>query len=938
MNYKKTLNLPRTDFPMKANLPERELEFLARWEKMDLYNLLREKSKGRKKYVLHDGPPYANGYIHLGTVLNKILKDITVKSRQMAGLDAIYIPGWDCHGLPIEHEVDRQLGSKKFKLNIVTKRQKCRAYAKKFVDIQRKEFIRLGILGDWLNPYLTMQNTYEATVASEFACLYHNKLIYKAKKPIYWCISCETALAEAEVEYANYESLSIYVAFPLIDNLFVKCPSKYYALNGLKVYMVIWTTTPWTIPANLAIAAHPNFEYGAYKFKNKVYILATHLALNCQKFFGFLEWEQVTLINSCDLEGLKIKHPLYDRVSIGVLADYITLETGTGLVHIAPGHGREDFETALRYGLEIYSPVNDQGVFTEEVEFFAGQKIFQANYNVVVRLQNAGVLLGTEKINHSYPHCWRCKKPVIFRATKQWFISMEQNNLRIKALSAIINQVHWVPKWGSKRIYSMIEKRPDWCISRQRSWGVPIIVFKCLTCDKTVLTQQMAKIIVESFMREGADVWFTKTSFDLLGDLCFCSLCGGSDLKKEMDILDVWFDSGVSHAVVLDNIKHWPADMYLEGSDQHRGWFHSSLLCAIGTRGRAPYKMVLTHGFVVDGEGRKMSKSLGNVISPQTIIDRYGAEILRLWVAAENYTNDIRMSENILKQLVEGYRRIRNTMRFILGNLYDFDPTRDIIAFEKMSELDRLMLHRLESLKTRLKNSYKKFAFHTIYYSLHNFCAIDLSSFYLDIRKDRLYASLAINPARRVVQTILYYLVFDMVRFMAPIFSFTAEEIWDYLPKAKDMYESVHLAGFPEANPIVNDFILAERWERLILIRAEMNKALDLARKKRIIGNSLHARLIVAAPEEIKNFLVVNSDVLIEITMVSELIFVDELNNVMVDSAVVTGLKINVSFVEYFRCGRCWMHLPTVGMDAKYPELCQRCVKVIKSNCYSEKK
>jgi len=930
MDYKSTLNLPQTAFPMKADLPKREPEFLKRWQDSDLYRRLRAEAKGRARYILHDGPPYANGYIHMGTALNKILKDIIVKSRQMDGYDAVYVPGWDCHGLPIEHEVDKKLGGKKRGLSKLEIRRECRAYAEKFIDIQRGDFIRLGVLGDWYNPYLTMDFHYEATIAREFARFYHNGSVYRSKKPIYWCNSCRTALAEAEVEYGDHTSPSIYVAFPLIDDI----SPKYPALKGLQTNLVIWTTTPWTIPANLGIALHPEFEYAAYRVGDQAYVLAKALAPNCLASFGFSDYELVCDIDPRDLEGVKAKHPLYDRPSLGVLADYVTLEAGTGLVHTAPGHGREDYETGLRYGLEVYSPLDDGGRFLPEVGHFAGNEVFAANPLVIEKLAEAGALLGQAKITHSYPHCWRCKKPVIFRATDQWFISMSENDLRQRALKAIMEEVAWVPKWGRERIHGMIENRPDWCISRQRSWGVPIIVFKCQSCGETVLTPEMADKVVEAFGREGADAWFAREPKELLGDLAACPLCGGEELTKEHDILDVWFDSGVSHAACLENREkwpelRWPADLYLEGSDQHRGWFHSSLLCAIGTHGAPPYRAVLTHGYVVDGDGRKMSKSLGNVIPPQQIIDRYGAEILRLWVAAEDYTDDIRVSEEILKQMAEAYRRVRNTMRFILGNLYDFDPDTDAVTPSRMGELDRLLLHRLEDLKARLKRAYREFTFHGVYHGLHNFCAVDLSGFYLDVLKDRLYTSAAKSPERRAAQTVLHRLALDLVRLMAPVLSFTAEEVWDHLPGAKALAESVHLAGFPEADDAARDPELAERWERLVSIRAAVNKALDLARKEKIVGNSLEARLTIAGPEETMAFIRANQAALAEITMVSELELAQAIAQPTLAGEEVAGLSLLIAPSSHPKCPRCWMRASGIGQSPEHPELCPRCAAAV---------
>ncbi len=926
MDYKDTLNLPRTAFPMKANLPRREPEFLKRWDEMDLYHLLRAKAAERPRWILHDGPPYANGHIHMGTALNKVLKDFIVKSRQMAGFDAAYVPGWDCHGLPIEHEVDKKLGSKKRQMSQVEVRQACRRYAEKFIEVQRQEFKRLGVLGKWEDPYLTMAYPYETATARELARFFRQGSVYRSKKPIYWCNSCRTALAEAEVEYFDHTSPSIFVAFKLIDDM----SDTYPELKGVDTYLVIWTTTPWTIPSNLAVALHPDFEYAAYLHDGKAYVLAERLAPICLDTFGFEGWQRLCAIDPHDLEGKKAKHPLLERESLGVLADYVTLEAGTGLVHTAPGHGREDYETGLKYGLEAYSPLDDAGRFTDEVPMFAGLNVFEANPKVVQKLDEVGALLATEEITHSYPHCWRCKKPVIFRATAQWFISMEHNDLRKNALKAIRDQVKWIPSWGRERIHGMIQNRPDWCISRQRAWGVPIIVFTCQDCGEPTLTEEQADKVLAAFQAEGADAWFAKSVQGLLGDSAVCPHCGGKNLVKEKDILDVWFDSGTSFAAVLEQREdlHFPAEMYLEGSDQHRGWFHSSLLCSVGNReGRPPYKEVLTHGFVVDGEGRKMSKSLGNVIPPKKIIDQYGAEILRLWVAAEDYTMDIRLSQDILKQLAEAYRRIRNTMRFLLGNLNDFDPAADQVPPEQMGELDRLMLHRLQKLTARILRAYDNYSFHQVYQALHNFCAVDLSGFYLDVIKDRLYTSAPKSLRRRAAQSVLYRLLDSLVRLMAPILSFTAEEVWDFIPGAKQQAASVHLTDFPAPDDSLLDEELARRWDTLLALRGEVNKALDLARKNKVVGNSLEAALSLCLPAELAEFARRHHQALQEITMVSELTLVDELAEPTLVSEVLSGVSVGIRPTSFAKCPRCWKRRPEVGQDGK--EICDDCAAAL---------
>jgi len=666
MDYKKSLNLPKTEFPMKANLSKREPEQLKNWEETRLHDQVRNSSKGREKFILHDGPPYANGNIHIGTALNKILKDIVVRSKQMAGYDAVYVPGWDCHGLPIEHNVDKEIGEKKKKLSLADVRRLCREYAEKFIDIQRNEFKRLGVMGDWKKPYLTMNYKYEAVIARECGKFARSGSLYRSKKPIYWCFRCQTALAEAEIEYQDESAPSIFVKFPMQDDL----SSDYPELKGKSVYVVIWTTTPWTLPANLAIALHPEFEYAAVEVgRNEVFILARELMPSVLRIFGIADYTVIAEINPKTLERKRCRHPMMERDSLIILGDHVTLDAGTGCVHTAPGHGREDYEVGIEYGLEVYSPVDNNGCFTDDVEFFKGQFVFDANANINKKLNEIGAMLAEGSLEHSYPHCWRCKQPVIFRATPQWFISMEKTGLRQNSLKSI-DEVTWIPHWGRDRIYGMIENRPDWCVSRQRAWGVPITVFYCEDCEAVVQDQEIMEKVYTQFEQHGADIWFEKDiSYFLPADLK-CSSCGSKSLIKENDILDVWFDSGVSHAAVLESREdlRWPADLYLEGSDQHRGWFHSSLLTSVGTRQQAPYKAVLTHGFVVDAEGRKMSKSLGNVVAPSEVIDKYGAEILRLWVSATDYREDIRISENILRQLSDAYRRIRS-MTLIRGQI-----------------------------------------------------------------------------------------------------------------------------------------------------------------------------------------------------------------------------------------------------------------------------
>jgi isoleucyl-tRNA synthetase len=922
MDYKATLNLPRTSFPMKANLPQREPEILKKWEEGRIYQKLRETAKDRPKYILHDGPPYANGHIHIGTALNKILKDLIIKSKNMAGFNGEYVPGWDCHGLPIEHQVDKELGSRKASYSINEKRKLCRVFASKFLDIQRQEFKRLGVMGEWDNPYQTMSFDYEATIVREFGRFVGKGSVYRGKKPVYWCASCETALAEAEVEYEDHTSPSITVKFEALSDFSERLP----ALKGKKVYVLIWTTTPWTIPANLAIAFHPDYSYVAAEVNGEVWILAEALLEQVMAQARRTKYTVLAKFPGKQVEGLKCRHPFIDRESVLILANYITLDTGTGCVHTAPGHGQEDYESGIQYHLPIYSPVDDQGRFTSDVPFFAGQFVFDANEAVNQKLAEVGALIHSEPYTHQYPTCWRCKNPIIFRATEQWFISMEKNGLRQKALEAIA-RVTWIPPWGRDRIHGMIQNRPDWCISRQRAWGVPIVAFTCQACQEILVEEHLVEYVAELFEKGGADVWFDLPTRELLPPGTRCPKCRGEEFSKETDILDVWFDSGVSYAAVCEkrpNLKS-PADMYLEGSDQHRGWFHSSLLASVGTRGHAPYHSVLTHGFVVDGEGKKMSKSFGNVIAPDEVIRHYGAEILRLWVAAEDYRDDIRISEEILSRLSEAYRRIRNTCRFLLGNLYDFDPQKDSVPDDQLLELDRWILLRLQKLISRLREAYADFEFHLVFHSLHNFCAVDLSALYLDILKDRLYTSSPSSPQRRAAQTVLFKILDALVRLMATILSYTGEEVWGHLPGSKQRAESVHLTLFPEVESRYLDERIEERWELLLQVRREVSKTLEIARQNKLIGNSLEAGVTLSAPEKLLSFLQQNEAQLKDLFIVSQVELVSSLPAATYRSPELEGLSILITRAGGKKCERCWVYDPHVGESTGYPSVCPRC-------------
>jgi isoleucyl-tRNA synthetase len=925
MDYKETLNLPNTDFPMRANLPQREPELLKKWEGMGLYRQLEEAGQQRPAFILHDGPPYANGHTHIGHALNKILKDVVIKSRRMSGFYAPYVPGWDCHGLPIELMVDKKLGEKKREMSKAQIRKACRAYAADWVEIQRREFERLGVLGEWENPYLTMTEGYEAATARELARFAERGGLFKGKKPVHWCSSCVTALAEAEVEYADHTSYSIYVKFPYAGTL----PVELAAFSDKALAFVIWTTTPWTIPANLGICLNPDLPYALVEVGGEYLVIAEGLVAEVAKVLGWEEYRVATTFDAALFEKQACRHPLYDRPSLIVLGSHVTLEAGTGCVHTAPGHGHDDYLTGLRYGLEIYNPVDDYGRYRPDVELFAGIKVNEAHTLVAEKLEAAGALLKLGKITHSYPHCWRCKKPVIFRATEQWFISMEANNLRDQALKAI-NDVEWIPRWGKERIFGMIENRPDWCVSRQRSWGVPITVFYCAACGEALADGKIMHHVADLFEQGGSDLWYELEVEELLPAGTTCRQCGHEKFTRESDILDVWFDSGVSHAAVLERRGNLsaPADLYLEGSDQHRGWFHSSLLASVGTRGIAPYKAVLTHGFVVDGAGKKMSKSQGNVVAPDEVIKKYGAEILRLWVAAQDYRDDIRISNEILERLADAYRRIRNTARYILGNLHDFHPETDWVVDGDLLEIDRWALSKLEGLMQRVERSYQEYEFHVLYHAVHNFCSVELSSFYLDVLKDRLYTAPAGSVARRSAQTAMYRILDGLTRLIAPVLSFTADEIWWCLPGEREA--SVHLATFPKIDTSLLDTALEARYEQILTVRSDVSKVLEVARIAKTIGHSLDARVTIFAPAgPWRDLLGQYRDELATLFIVSQVEVAETAPSGGVAGEELKELVILVAKANGDKCERCWNYSTSVGASSAHPALCPRCEAAI---------
>jgi len=925
MSYDNTLFLPKTSFPMRAGLSKKEPEILKQWAQEKIYEKVQEKRKGGSVFILHDGPPYANGKIHIGTAYNKVMKDFIVKYKSMMGYYVPYVPGWDTHGLPIETEVMKAYKLTRDSLPPIQFRKKCKEFTTKYIKTMTEQFKRLGVWGDWDNPYITFKPSYEAKQIEIFGEMSKKGHIYKGLKPVYWCTTCVTALADAEVEYHDHTSPSIYVKF--------KVKKGYEKYSELKdAFFVIWTTTPWTIPGNTAVALHPDFEYSLFEDSGKKYLVATELLNEFSKNTGIKTNKILQRFMGKDLEEVILLHPFIDRDSPVVFADYVTLETGTGAVHTAPGHGLEDYETGIKYNLDIVSPLDNYGRFTDEVPRFKGLFTNDANQKIIDYLREIGMLLGVGSLTHSYPHCWRCKNPVIFRATEQWFTSID--GFREEALESI-DSVEWIPASSINRIKSMVANRTDWCISRQRTWGVPLPIFYCAACKREVINDTTLKAVEKLFSREGSDSWWLKSAKEILPEGYTCPLCGGTEFTKEKDIMDVWFDSGSSHSAVLETRDelHWPAELYIEGSDQHRGWFQSSLLTAVAARGKAPYRAVLTHGFTVDGEGKKMSKSLGNTIAPEEVTNKYGADIIRLWAVSSDYSVDVRISEEILGQLVDAYRKIRNTIRFMLGNLQGFNPHTDCISKNELDDIDRWLMHRLQIVTGKIVDAYENWQFHTIVKEIINFCNIDLSSFYLDIVKDKLYCSGPTKP-RKSSQTALFHTLKNLLSLLAPALSFTAEEAYQVLahdilkPNGLKAVESIHLTDLPHADREYLDKDLAEVWDNLTAVRKDVLKPLEELRINKTIGHSLESEVTIYADNNLYDLLEKNQDELAPLFVVSKVTlarksttgsgqFKGELVDVKVKKA---GAK---------KCERCWKYLESVGTHKKHPHLCERCASVV---------
>lgn len=926
-DYKNTLNLPKTDFPMQAGLPKREPERLAKWDSEHTYEKLMEKNEGKPLYVLHDGPPYANGDIHLGTALNKVLKDIIVRYKNMTGFKAPYVPGWDTHGLPTELKARKKAGvSNSATISDVELREICREFALGYLDDQRTQFKRLGGIGDWNNPYITLKKDFEAKQIEIFSEMATKGYIYKGLKPVYWCSDCGTALAEAEIEYAEDPCYSIYVKFNVKDD---KGLLTAMGADLSKTYFVIWTTTTWTLPGNVAICVGPEFEYSLIKCGEEYYVMATELFKSALEAAEITEYEVVGTIKGADLERMTTQHPFLDRESLVIVGDHVTLESGTGCVHTAPGHGVEDYDVCHNHypELPIIVPVDNHGKLTAEAGQFNGLTTDEANKAIAKCLEESGALFAMQKIIHQYPHCWRCKHPVLFRATEQWFCSVE--GFKKEAVDAI-NTVEWIPGWGKDRITSMVMDRNDWCISRQRRWGVPIPIFYCKDCNEPLIGKDAMMAVSELFRTEGSDQWYVKPAEEILPEGTKCKKCGCTHFEKERDIMDVWFDSGVTHAAVCDVRKelHWPADLYLEGADQYRGWFQSSLLTSVAWRGKAPYKAVVTHGWVVDGEGRKMSKSLGNGILPSEVVNQYGADILRLWVASSDYHADIRISKEILKQLSDAYRKIRNTARYILGNTSDFDPNTDQVALEELLPIDRWALAQLDKLNKKIRAGYDSFEFHQVFHAIHNFCVVDMSNFYLDVIKDRLYVEKTDGKERRAAQTAMYIILDQMTRMIAPILAYTADEIWESM-RHEDSEDSTGVVfnQMPEFTGVNADEAFTATWDRIHLIRDVVKKALELARNEKVIGASLDAKVQLFCEGELYDFVKSVEDELATVFITSQVEVVNGTGGSF--TGEVEGLSVTVLPAEGEKCNRCWSFSDTVGSDEHHPDVCARCAAVL---------